>query len=65
MKQSERKEYVKRWKSHANDFRMLMMTPSLELSNEVRKTVEHLDSLIEKVADDKIAHSKRKMKKVI
>jgi hypothetical protein len=65
MQERERKKFVRAWKNHANDFYTLAMTPSLELSKEVRATVIHLDSLIEKVADDKIRASKRKMKRVV
>lgn len=65
MQERERKKFVEAWKSHANDFRALAFTPNLELSKEVRATVIHLDSLIERVADDKIQFSKKKMKRVI
>ena len=66
MKESERKEFVRRWKSHANDFNILRLTPSMELSEEIGKTIKHLDDLIERVAEDKIQASKRKkLKKVV
>jgi hypothetical protein len=65
MQERERKKFVEAWRSHTKDFNILAFTPSEGLSNEVKHTINKLNVLIERVADDKIAFSKRKMKKVI
>lgn len=65
MKARERKKFVEAWKSHSRSFGALAFTPSEELSNEVKIMINKWDALIERVADDKIEHSKRRLRKVV
>jgi len=49
----DKDEYIKAWNNHANDFLILMWTPDKSISNEVKKIVDDLKIIIQKVANDK------------
>jgi hypothetical protein len=50
---SSKKVYKERWKSYINPLWALSWTPSKELGKEVADTIDKLDKLVDKVADDK------------
>jgi len=49
-----KKDYVERWHSHINwALSQLTWTPTEELSNEIKATINKLKELVIKVAEDK------------
>lgn len=53
------KKYVESWDDYIEGFGILRLTPSKELSNEVKIEMEKLKTLVRRIADDK------KLKRVI
>ena len=48
-----KQEYIDAWRSHVDVLKILCWTPSNELSKEVTETIDKMNELVEKVADDK------------
>jgi len=53
METKSRKRFVEAWKNHIDCLWALTWTPSKNLSEEVKETIEKLELLIEAVATDK------------
>ncbi len=48
-----KKKYIERWDSYIDGLYILCWTPSKELSEEIRNTIDKLKEFVPKVAKDK------------
>ena len=50
---TNKKDYIARWNSYIQAIRVLQLTPTFKLSHQVEATLDRLEKLVKKVANDK------------